>query len=101
MSLNYSGDLKSRNAWTGFFRGSPAEFSSNDGEIIFNAIKKAVKNPVELEYDERKYRRKTKTYESKIGVVTVPEDHDEDLKKAPLEETTHEEIQLAIAEAGL
>jgi predicted RNA-binding protein len=92
--------LKSRNAWTGFFRGSPAEFSSNDGEIIFNAIKKAVKNPVELEYDERKYRRKTKTYESKIGVVTVPEDHDEDPKKTPLEETTHEEIQLLLLKLG-
>jgi predicted RNA-binding protein len=92
--------LKSRNAWTGFFRGSPAEFSSNDGEIIFNAIKKAVKNPVELEYDERKYRRKTKTYESKIGVVTVPEDHDEDLKKSPHEETTHEEIQLLLLKLG-
>ncbi len=43
----------------------------NDG-IYANAIKNAAKNPVELEYDERKYRRKTKTYESKIGVVTVP-----------------------------
>jgi predicted RNA-binding protein len=92
--------LKSRNAWTGFFRGSPAEFSSNDGEIIFHAIKKAVKNPVELEYDERKYRRKTKTYESKIGVVTVPEDHDEDQKKAPLDETTHEEIQFMLLKLG-
>lgn len=92
--------LKSRNAWTGFFRGSPAEFSSNDGEIIFNAIKKAVKNPAELEYDERKYRRKTKTYESKIGVVTVPEDLDEDLKKSPHEETTHEEIQLLLLKLG-
>jgi predicted RNA-binding protein len=92
--------LKSRNAWTGFFRGSPAEFSLNDGEIISEAIKRAAKNPVELEYDERKYRRKTKTYESKIGVVTVPEDHDEDLKKAPLEETTHEEIQLLLLKVG-
>ena len=92
--------LKSRNAWTGFFRGSPAEFNLNDGEVIFNAIKRAAKNPVELEYDERKYRRKTKTYESKIGVVTVPEDHDEDLKKTPLEETTHEEIQLLLLKVG-
>jgi hypothetical protein len=64
--------LKSRNAWTGFFRGSPAEFSANDGEAITSAIMEAAKNPVELEYDERKYRRKTKTYDSKIGAVTVP-----------------------------
>ena len=26
--------LKSRNAWTGFFRGSPAEFCASDGEAI-------------------------------------------------------------------
>ncbi len=92
--------LKSRNAWTGFFRGSPAEFNPKDGELISSAIRKAVKNPVELEYDERKYRRKTKTYESKIGVVTVPEDHEEDPKKAPLEETTHEEIQFLLLKLG-
>ena len=38
--------LKSRNAWTGFFRGSPAEFSANDGEAIVRAIMKASKNPI-------------------------------------------------------
>lgn len=92
--------LKSRNAWTGFFRGSPAEFSANDGEIISDAIKSAAKNPVELDFDERKYRRKTKTYESKIGVVTVPEDQDEEVKKPQPEETTHEEIQLLLLKLG-
>lgn len=75
--------LKSRNAWTGFFRGSPAEFCASDSKAIASAIKNAAKNPVELEYDERKYRRKTKTYDSKIGIVTVPEDHEEDPSKAP------------------
>jgi predicted RNA-binding protein len=92
--------LKSMNAWTGFFRGSPAEFSSNDGEVIANAIKKAVKNPVELEYDEKKYHRKAKTYDSKIGVVTVPDDRDEDLEPLPHEETTHEEIQFLLLKLG-
>jgi len=94
--------LKSRNAWTGFFRGSPAEFSANDGEAIVRAIMKASKNPVELEYDEKKYRRKTKTYDSKLGTVTVPEEHDEDLKNIPpeKEETTHEEIQWLLLKLG-
>jgi predicted RNA-binding protein len=92
--------LKSKNAWTGHFRGSPAEFSSNDGEAIANAIRKAIKNPVEREYDERKYRRKAKTYESKIGVVTVPDDLDEDLEKSLNEETTHEEIQFLLLKLG-
>jgi len=92
--------LKSRNAWTGFFRGSPAEFSANDGEAITRAIRKAAKNPVELEYDERKYRRKTKTYDSKIGAVTVPEDHEPEPEKAQTEETTHEEIQWLLLKLG-
>lgn len=94
--------LKSRNAWTGFFRGSPAEFSAKDGEAITRAIMKASKNPVELEYDEKKYCRKTKTYDSKIGAVTVPEEHDEDLKNIPpeKEETTHEEIQWLLLKLG-
>ena len=92
--------LKSRNAWTGFFRGSPAEFCASDGEAIASAIKNAAKNPVELEYDERKYRRKTKTYDSKIGIVTVPDDHEEDPSKALPEETTHEEIQWLLLKLG-
>jgi len=92
--------LKSRNAWTGFFRFSPAEFSANDGEIISDAIKSAAKNPVELDFDERKYRRKTKTYETKIGVVTVPDDQEEEVKKPQPEEITHEEIQLLLLKLG-
>jgi hypothetical protein len=94
--------LKSRNAWTGFFRGSPAEFTQEDGEAIARAIKNAAENPVELEYDERKYRRKTKTYGSKIGAVTVPEEHDEDLRNnlPEKEETTHEEIQWLLLKLG-
>ncbi len=92
--------LKSKNAWTGFFRGSPAEFGTSDGEIISAAIKNAAMNPTELEYDERKYRRKTKTYESKIGVVTVPEDQEDEARKPQLEGTTHEEIQLLLLKLG-
>jgi hypothetical protein len=77
--------LKSRNSWTGFFRGTPAEFSINEGEIISAAIKNAAMNPIELDYDERKYRLRTKTYESKIGVVTVPEYQEEEVKKPLLD----------------
>jgi hypothetical protein len=92
--------LKCRSAWTGFFWGSPAEFSANDGEAITSAIMKAAKNPVELEYNERKYRRKTKTYDSKIGAVTVPEDHEQEPEKAQTEETTHEETQWLLLKLG-
>jgi predicted RNA-binding protein len=53
-------DLKSPKAWSGFFRGSPIKFKNEDGEIITNAIKDAVNNPIEREYDDKKYWRRPK-----------------------------------------
>ena len=43
-----------------------------------------------------------KTYDSKIGAVTVPEDHEDEPKKATpeAEETTHEEIQWLLLKLG-
>lgn len=96
-------DLKSPNAWSGFFRGSPAEFGPKDGRIIISAIKDAVKNPIEREYDERKYwRRPRKTYKSKLGVVTIPEKGIEEAepKIEQIEKTTHEEIQWMLLQLG-
>ncbi|MDQ1318525.1 MAG: hypothetical protein QG588_2187, partial [Candidatus Poribacteria bacterium] len=94
--------LKSKNAWTGFFRGSPTEFDSQDGETIVEAIKDTVKNPIERDYDERKYWRHPKTYESKVGTITVPEEDREDIdtKKPQTDKTTHEEIQMLLLKLG-
>lgn len=95
--------LKSR-AWSGFFRGSPALFDPNDAEIIVGAIRQAEKNPVAREYDEKKYWRQPKTYESKkVGVVTVPDeapDDEGDTEKPHKELTTHEEIQWLLLKLG-
>ena len=86
--------LKSPNAWTGFFRGSPAEFRKADGEAIADAIVSAIRNPVERDFDIKKYSRIPKTYESKIGMVTVPDTEQEELElKKASDKTTHEEIQ--------
>jgi predicted RNA-binding protein len=94
--------LKSPKAWSGFFRGSPQKFKHNDAEIIMEAIKNAVENPVEKEFDERKYWRHAKTYESKIGVVTVPDEETEKPEsiKYQEEKTTHEEIQWLLLTLG-
>jgi hypothetical protein len=55
-------NLSSPHAWSGFFRGSPKLFQPNDGSVIIEAIKEAMANPVEREYDEAKYwRRPRKT----------------------------------------
>jgi len=97
-------DLKSPNAWSGFFRGSPAEYSPKDGRIIISAIEDAVKNPIEREYDEKKYwRRPRKIYKSNLGVVTIPEKAIEEIEPLPverIEKATHEEIQWMLLQIG-
>lgn len=95
--------LKSKNAWSGYFRGSPALFEPSDGEILVEAINHAIANPVKREYDEKKYWRHPKTYESKVGVVTIPEGTtDEEVEtKEPREGIiTHEEIQWMLLKLG-
>jgi len=94
-------DRSSPRAWTAQFRGSPAEFNQDDGEIIVEEIKKAVINPVKREYNKKKYLRTPKTYDTKIGVVTVPEE-DEPEPQVPPEENklTHEDIQGILLKLG-
>jgi len=102
--LTIFNDLKSKHAWTGFFRGSPAIFDHEDGKIIFEAVEEATRNPVKREYDEKKYYRTPRTFESqKIGTVTVPEADDEVTEEVTLEQiekVTHEEIQYLLLKLG-
>jgi hypothetical protein len=99
-------NLVSEHAWTGFFRGSPALFDTKDGEAIVEAIRLATTNPVEQEYEEAKYWRRPKTFESKkVGAVTVPEDKEEPKQKEVAEvsnsgELTHDEIQWLLLNLG-
>jgi predicted RNA-binding protein len=98
-------DLKSPHAWTGFFRGSPNKFKKEDGKIITQEIINAVDHPIEKEYDEKKYWRKPRTFESSVGVVTVPDNIEEDTKDEQLEidieKSTHEEIQWLLLNLGM
>jgi len=99
-------NLSSPHAWTGFFRGSPAKFDPSDGHMIVEAIKEAMANPVTRKYDEAKYWRRPKKFESKkIGVVTIPEgEKEEPTQVIPTEpETdkfTHDEIQWLLLKTG-
>ena len=89
--------------WSGFFRGSPAEFKSQDAEIIVKSMEEASQNPVARDYDERKYWRHSKLYESKkAGLVTVPEADLEEPSAidTEFEEVTHEEIQWLLLKLG-
>ncbi|MCX5815158.1 MAG: EVE domain-containing protein [Proteobacteria bacterium] len=97
-------DLKSEHAWTGFFRGSPALFDPKDGEATIEAIKKSVLSSVVREYDEKKYWRQPRTFESKkVGVVTVPEETIDDTaqpKDKKKDGASHEEIQWLLLKLG-
>ena len=97
-------NLKSPHAWSGFFRGSPNLFKKErDGEIIVDAVKAAAANPVERDFDERKYSAALpKIYESKVGVVTVPEEVNEtvETEKYQSAEVSHEEIQYLLLKLG-
>jgi len=88
--------------WQGFFRGSPAEFKEQDALIIMDAIRDAVKNPVEREYSERSYWRRPRAYESTVGTVTIPEEETEevDIIKPQAEKVTHEEMQWLLLKLG-
>ncbi len=105
-SLSVFKNLKSKHAWTGFFRGSPAIFPPEDGQIIVDEIIKAMAAPIKRDYDESKYYRTPKIFESKkLGAVTVP---DSDIDESRIEQvaikvediSTHDQIQYLLLKLG-
>jgi hypothetical protein len=95
--------LKSPRAWSGFFRGSPARFRPEDGQIIVEEIKKATESPVGRDYQQRLYWRTPRKFESARGIVTVPkEDKDTRVQegKIAVERQTHDEIQWLLLKLG-
>jgi predicted RNA-binding protein len=95
-------DAKTPRAWSGFFRGSPVQFDTKDAEVIVEAIRNATVNPVEREFDERKYWRRPKIYESTVGEVTVPEEEEVPIEEQEAEaiKATHEEMQWLLLKLG-
>lgn len=92
-----------KTSWTGVFRGSPNEFQQEDGKIIVEEIKKAVMNPIEIDFDEKKYWRKPRTFETKGAIVTVPEkgmDQEELPPGLEKEKSTHDEMQYLLLKLG-
>lgn len=66
-------NLKSPNAWTGWFRGSPREFNAADGRVIAEAVMEAERNPVTRPVDPAKLARRPAAPTGKRAVtVTVP-----------------------------
>lgn len=52
--LSFFQNLKSPNAWTGRFRGSPVKWGQKDGEAVVQAIIEAKQNPIIRPFDEKK-----------------------------------------------
>lgn len=95
-------NLKSPHAWTGRLRGSPARWSSEDGEAITKALLEAVKNPVLRSVDPAKLARRPQALKAKIGSVTVPEieSPEEEQAKQPESPHAHAEIQWLLLKLG-
>lgn len=87
-------------AWTGFFRGSPAEFPVEDGKITVEEVKRALDSPVEIEFDEKKYWRKPRIFETKDAIVTVPEKEEVEITKPQIEKSPHDEMQYLLLKLG-
>lgn len=97
-TLSVFQNLKSPKAWTGFFRGSPNRFARADGECIVEAIKQAIREPKEREFDDKKYWRHPKTYDTKVGRMVIREVTEPQAAKA--KEVSHEEIQWLLLKLG-
>jgi hypothetical protein len=66
--------LKSPHAWTGRFRGSLSKWDPEDGQAIVAAIKGALTNPIERQFDASKLRKVPPVLKaSRAGAVTIPE----------------------------
>lgn len=106
--LSYFQNMKTPNSWSGHFRGSLLEEKYADASIIISALQNAEINPVARPYDERKLERKVPVYKTSEGLVSIPDDTEEQevahtsvaQNDAPELETTHEEIQWLLLYLG-
>jgi len=100
--LSFFQNLKSPNAWTGHFRGTPAKWKDSDGEIVVKALIDAKENPVVRPVDERKLKYRPRPLKAKIGSVTIPDSDEptdvqpEDIKRP----SDHTEMQWLLLKLG-
>ncbi|MBI2579372.1 MAG: EVE domain-containing protein [Candidatus Aenigmarchaeota archaeon] len=100
-------NLKSPGAWSGHFRGSPAKWKNEDGEVIFKALLQAQASPTVRPFDERKLNYRPNILRAKIGAVTIPEAepeisiHTPKATQSPTSESSqHDRMQMALTKLG-
>lgn len=58
-------------------------------------------NPIEIDFNERQYWRKPRTFETKGAIVTVPEKEvEQEPPKLQIEKSTHDEMQYLLLKLG-
>jgi len=99
--LSFFQDMKSPNAWTGNFRGSPAKWKTSDGDVVLAALLEAKANPTKRPVDKAKLARRPKALKARIGAVTVPESEGSPEPPAnAAEPSDHEAIQSLLLKLG-
>ena len=100
--LSIFSDLKSPNAWTGHFRGSPVRWKTADALAVVKAVEAAKANPVVREVDPAKLARRPRALTAKFGPVSVPGTEESAVPAADVEvETTpHTELQALLLRLG-
>jgi hypothetical protein len=99
-------DLKTPNAWTGHFRGSPARWNTADGEAVVAALREAEEHPVHRPVDAGKLARRPRALKARVGAVTVPDSDDataeldQEQGTTTKEPTAHTEIQWRLLKLG-
>lgn len=92
-------DLKTPNAWTGRFRGSPSRWKESDGRAVLEALREAKRNPVSRPVDPRKLARRPRSFRTKVGPVTIPESEQEE-RAVSVAPTAHDELQWLLLKLG-
>ena len=101
-SLSFFQNLTTAHAWTGHFRGSPTKWETKDGDAVLEAIRAAEENPISRPVDIRKLKYRPKSFQAKIGSVTVPENEEEhaNADRTPVKPREHTEIQWHLLKLG-
>lgn len=101
--LSFFENLTSPHAWTGQFRGSPAQWKISDGETITEALLEAKGHPVIRPVDKRKLKYRPKPIKAKMGSVTIPDATNDEVpipQVLPKEPSDHLEIQYHLLKLG-
>jgi predicted RNA-binding protein len=100
--LSIFSNLKSPNAWTGHFRGSPVRWKTEDALEVVKALQSAKVHPVSREVDPAKLARRPKALAAKIGPVSVPGTEESTVTELEVEPegTPHTELQALLIRLG-